>query len=314
MDPDLMAWLDHLRGERRASPHTLRAARGDVGALSRWLDDRALRDAGLQDLRGWLAHGSRRPAPATTARRIAHLRSFYAFLVRSGRIEVSPALRLKAPRVPRKTPRFVDVGEAAAIVEQPAQEGWYRLRNRDLLELIYGAGLRVSEAVALDHLHLHLRQRLVRVRGKGDKERVVPFGPPAEEALRSWMARLDGVGPVFRNNRGTRLSSRSAWRIVREAGANNGVAGLHPHALRHSCATHLLGAGADLRAIQEQLGHASLSTTQRYTHVDAAHLLSVYRAAHPHARAGDPDGDQPEPRSQAEDHAPAPADRSDSLS
>ena len=157
---------------------------------------------------------------------------------------------------------------------------------------MYGAGLRVSEAAGLDAGDLDLEARLVKVLGKGNKERVVPFGPPAAEALRSWLdeagagAVEDLRAPLFRNRFGGRLSVRAMWRIVRDAGASNGLAGVHPHALRHSCATHLLGSGADLRSIQEQLGHSSLSTTQRYTHVDPAHLLEVYRRAHPTAGPG----------------------------
>jgi integrase/recombinase XerC len=264
----------------------MRAARGDLGSLAEWLGDRPLREADLSHLRRWLARDPvRRPAPATTARRVAHLRAFYAWMVERGRLDRSPAERLKAPRVPRRTPRFLDVDEAAEVVERPTQSGWFAVRNRALLELLYGAGLRVSEAVALDVSHLDLASGLVRVEaGKGDKDRVVPFGPPAAAALRDWIAEMGGSGALFRNNRGGRLSARSAWRIVRDAGAQSGIHDLHPHALRHSCATHLLGAGADLRAIQEQLGHASLGTTQRYAHIDAAHLMRVYRASHPRAR------------------------------
>ena len=286
MDADLEAWARHLRGERGASPHTLRAARGDLGSLAEWLGDVPLRAADLSHLRRWLARDPvRRPAPATTARRVAHVRAFFRWMVERGRLERSPADRLKAPRVPRRTPRFLDLGEAAEVVETPPQSGWFAVRNRALLELLYGAGLRVSEAVALDGEHLDLAAGLVRVEGgKGDKDRVVPFGPPASDALRQWLALVGIEGAVFRNNRGGRLSSRSAWRIVRDAGAQSGIHDLHPHALRHSCATHLLGAGADLRAIQEQLGHASLATTQRYAHIDATHLMRVYRASHPRAR------------------------------
>lgn len=285
MDQDLAAWLSYRRAEQGASPHTLRAAEGDLQALSDWLE-RPLREAALLDLRRWLASPRRRPRPATLARRVSHLRTFYAWLHRRGHLEVDPALRLKAPKVPQTSPRFLDVGAAAEVVERPAQSGWFQLRNRALLELLYGAGLRVSEAVSLDVHDVRLRDRWVRVVGKGSKERLAPFGPPAAEALQAWIAEMGGEGALFRNNRGGRLSARSAWRIVRDAGANNGVGGLHPHALRHSCATHLLGAGADLRVIQEQLGHASLSTTQRYTHLDAAHLLATYRAAHPRAQLG----------------------------
>lgn len=297
LDPDLQRWLDHLRAERAASPHTLRAYLGDVGSLAEWLatTDRPLRAAGLTDLRAWLARagrGGKRLAPATMARRIAAVRSFFRWLQRTGAVEHDPAARLVAPKVPRKTPRFLDVDEAAAVVEQPTQQGWYRLRNQALLELIYGGGLRVGEAADLDLDAVDLDARVVRVLGKGAKERVVPFGPPAADALGRWRdSRGDAPGALFLNRHGGRLSARSMWRIVRDAGAANGVPGTHPHALRHSCATHMLGSGADLRGIQEQLGHASLSTTQRYTHVDAAHLLRVYRGAHPRARQADDDAD-----------------------
>jgi integrase/recombinase XerC len=295
-DPDLDAWLGALKAQRAASAHTLRAYRGDLQGLAahQAAAGASLRSARLGDLRAWLARsGTRRQdrptvplSPATRARRIAAVRSFYRWMVEAGRLDRDPSARLGAPRVPRRAPRFLDVDEAAEVVEEPTQEGPLRARNAALLELLYGAGLRVGEAVALDWLHLDLDERLVRVLGKGRKQRVVPFGPPAAEALRAWATWCgeDG-GPVFRNRDGGRLSARSAWRIVRDAGRARGIAGLHPHALRHSAATHLLNAGADLRAIQEQLGHASLSTTQRYTHVDAAHLLAVYRRAHPRAGA-----------------------------
>jgi len=290
MEPHLNRWLDHLRGERGYSPHTIRAYQSNVSSLSNFLQsrDKALAQAGLLELRAWLSQerlgGQNRGkarAPATMARKVAAIRSFYRWMLREGHIKTSPAARLQSPRVPKKAPRFLDIPEAAAVVEQPHQTGWFQVRNRALLELIYGAGLRVSEAVALDTIALDLRNNLVRVMGKGSKERIVPFGPPAAEALQNWMTEIPAEGPLFLNRFGRRLSSRSAWKITRDAGITNGISGLHPHALRHSCATHLLGAGADLRAIQEQLGHASLSTTQRYTHVDAAHLLAVYRSAHP---------------------------------
>lgn len=304
MDADLARWLDHLRAEKGASPHTLRAYGRELGSLSERLAERErrLREATLWDLRSWLARDTergprRRPSPATLARRAAAVRSFFRWMVRVGELPSSPAERLSSPKVPSRSPRFLDVDEAADVVEQPAQSGWFRLRNRALLELLYGAGLRVSEAVGLDTADLDLDERLVRVLGKGGKERVVPFGPPAAEALGAWLdasgGRRSAPRPLFLNRWGRRLSSRAAWQITRDAGAANGIAHTHPHALRHSCATHLLGSGADLRAIQEQLGHASLSTTQRYTHVDAAHLLRVYRQSHPRASAGDAGGEAP---------------------
>jgi site-specific recombinase XerD len=299
MDHHLTNWSAYLQGERGCSPHTLRAYETTLSSLSAFLGERGrnLADASLMDLRGWLSHQrtAGRPAgkplaPATMARKVAAVRSFYRWMIREKHVESSPAARLKNPKIPRKTPRFLDIPEAAVVVEQPHQQGWFHARNRALLELMYGAGLRVSEAVSLDVQNLDLHSRLVRVMGKGKKERVVPFGPPAAEAIRSWLTLRPPDGALFLNRYHKRLSSRSAWRIVREAGLANGVSGLHPHALRHSCATHLLGSGADLRAIQEQLGHASLSTTQRYTHVDAAHLLKVYRAAHPRSGNEGSDG------------------------
>lgn len=294
MDRDLQRWMEYLRAEKGASKHTLRAYQSNLSRLSTHLQDRdkQLRTANLLDIRAWLSAdrisrtGGKPLAPASMARRISAVRSFYRWMLREDHVQADPTARLSSPKVPRKSPRFLDVQDASAVVERPTQQGWYQTRNRALLELMYGAGLRVSEAVGLDVTHVDLDERLVRVFGKGSKERIVPFGPPAAQALGEWIEQMGGEGALFRNRSGGRLSSRSAWRIVRDAGLNNGVVGTHPHALRHSCATHLLGAGADLRTIQEQLGHASLTTTQRYTHVDAAHLLNVYRAAHPTAQGG----------------------------
>ena len=298
MDQHLRDWATYLRDERGYSPHTLRAYVANLSGLSNFLGDRnqTLQTATLTDLRAWLSATRTRGRPnghslaaSTMARNVAAIRSFYRWMIRQHHIESSPAARLKNPKIPQKTPRFLDVPEAAIVVENPHQSGWFHTRNCALLELIYGAGLRVSEAVALDIIDLDRNNRLVRVMGKGKKERVVPYGPPAAAALEQWLQARAPDGPLFLNRYRRRLSARSAWRVVRDAGMVNGVSGLHPHALRHSCATHLLGSGADLRTIQEQLGHASLSTTQRYTHVDAAHLLNVYRSAHPRAAKGDPD-------------------------
>jgi site-specific recombinase XerD len=304
MDPDLSRWLDHLRAECGASENTRKAYGRDVAELAKHMAQKGgrLRDVELIDARSWLATAGsgKRLAPATRARKIAAARGFFNFLLRAEVRTHNPMDRLRAPRVPKRTPRFLDVHEAALVVEAPTQSGLLHLRNRALLELIYGAGLRVGEAVGADIHDVDTDERLIRVRGKGGKERIVPFGPPAAKAIADWAGQLDQLGSaaeekaLFRNNRGGRLSARSAWRIVRDAGASHGIHKVHPHALRHSCATHLLGAGADLRTIQEQLGHASLTTTQRYTHVDAAHLLRVYRAAHPHAGTA-PDMEDVEP-------------------
>lgn len=289
MDPDLAAWLDHLAAEATRSPHSLRARGGDLRACLDALAaaGRTARDATLTDLRRWLAMSEAR-APASLARRVSSARSFFAWMVDTGRRPDDPAKRLRAPRVPRTLPDTLEVPAAAAIVETPPHGGRLGLRDRALLELLYGAGLRVSEAVGLDWDAVDLGARLVRVTGKGDKERVVPFGPPCADALDAWRAAGSGAGAVFRNRAGGRLSTRSAWQIVHDAGRFAGEDGVHPHTLRHAAATHMLAGGADLRAIQEQLGHESLSTTQRYTQVDVAHLLRVYRAAHPRARQSPP--------------------------
>ena len=296
----LHRYLEFLRVERGLSPHTLRAYGSELRSLHRFLVDRGLGSdpldrASLSELRGYLAS---RPAGshATNARRIAALRGYYRYLVRSDQRVDDPTARLVGPKVPRHLPRFLQVDEASEVVENPTQQGWYRLRNVALLELAYGAGLRASELAALNRGDLDLEERLVSVRaGKGRKQRLVPFGPPAARALVRWLDERD-LGrdqPAFLNRDGGRLSVRAIHRIVRDAGVNNGVAGVHPHALRHSFATHLLSQGADLRSIQELLGHASLSTTQRYTHISMDQLSEAHRRAHPHARPA-PDGELPD--------------------
>lgn len=306
MSEFLGQWTAYLKGERGVSEHTIRAYLGDLSRLERHLATRevTLAQATHQDIRSWLAAGTPRPdkparrlSSATLSRRIAAARNFYRWMVRAEHLADSPAERLTTPRIPRSTPRFLDVNEAAAVVENPRQSGWFQLRNRALMELLYGSGVRIGEAVSLDVKDIDLDENMVLIeQGKGRRDRVVPFGPPAASALATWITAMGGEGALFRNKNGGRLSSRSARQIVRDAGVNNGVPQVHPHALRHSCATHLLGAGADLRSIQEQLGHASLSTTQRYTHVDAAHLLRVYRSSHPRAQRealADASTDQP---------------------
>lgn len=286
MTDAISRFLSFLRAERGASRHTLRAYAADLDALSASLRERGrdLCAARLVDLREHLARLG--PcAPATLSRRVSCYRSFYRWAVGQGLLSASPAERLRTPKLPRRLPRVLLEEEAAVLVEHPAQEGWYNLRNRALLELMYGAGLRVGELSALDRGDLDLEARLVRVRsGKGRKDRVVPFGPPAEQALREYLATLAGEGrALFRNVRGGRLTVRAMHTITRNSGVRSGLVGVHPHALRHSCATHMLGGGADMRSIQEQLGHASLSTTQRYAQLSPEQLLAVYREAHPHA-------------------------------
>ena len=284
----ISSFLEVMRVERGASPHTLKGYRIDLQALEVHLQEKGtdLLGASLAHLRMHLARlAGESPAPATTRRRLAAYRSFYRWALREELIKDSPADRLVTPKAQIHVPRFLDVAEACEMVESPIQKGWFLQRNRALLELIYGAGIRVAEAASLDVIDVDLKACLVNVRtGKGRKERIVPFGPPAADALQSWIqVRGAAAKALFLNKNSGRLSVRSMHRIVRDSGLKNGMVGVHPHALRHSCATHMLAGGADLRAIQEQLGHASLSTTQRYAHVSVEQLINVYRGSHPRA-------------------------------
>lgn len=289
----------YLETEKRCSPNTVSTYRRTLEELRAYLASEGLPlDATrlhVVALRGWLASMFERCSNATLARKIATVRSFYRFLLRKGLATQNPAATLKSPKVKRKLPRFLTVDEAFRVVEAPEEDAARPepLRRRDaaMLELLYGAGLRVSELAGLTLASIE--GRAVRVVGKGHKERLVPFGGPAERALEAYLAvrpSLRGKNgeqhpdALFLGRYGTALSTRQIAKIVHRYGAlGAGRGDLHPHALRHSCATHLLDAGADLRSIQELLGHASLSTTQRYTHVSVDRLMEVYDRAHPMA-------------------------------
>jgi integrase/recombinase XerC len=249
-------------------------------------------------VRGWLAREAATCGPVSIGRKLSTVRSFYRFLVMVGIAPSNPARAVQAPRRPRRLPEVLPEADVAALVEAPLDGSPLALRDRAFLELLYSSGLRVTELTSLDLDDLDLPQGLVRVRGKGGKERVVPVGGPAREALRRFLdegrpALLSGPdgararGALFVNYRGGRLTARSvARRLDRWVAAAGLPRHVHPHVLRHCFATHLLGNGADLRGIQELLGHASLSTTQRYTHLDWKRLAEVYDAAHPRARTG----------------------------
>jgi integrase/recombinase XerC len=309
------AFVTHLAGEKRASPNTIDAYGRDLDTLLTFVADRnaSLGSRGgraldvtrldVYVLRAWLGDIARGLKPTSVARKIASVRAFCRWMKRQGLVDGNPAAELGTPKMRRELPTFLSAEDAATVMEMPSPEitGAARaedavaLRDRALLELLYAGGLRVSEACTLDIGQLSLSDRTVRVMGKGRKERIVPIGAKAVEALARWLAarnelahsRTGKIDPnaVFVSTRGRRLGPRAAQLIVRRYGmAALGRSDLHPHALRHTCATHLLDGGADLRAIQEMLGHASLSTTQRYTHVSVAHLLAVYDAAHPLAK------------------------------
>ena len=306
----------YMRDERRASSNTLRAYGRDLYELYTYAQEHALPlDAArlnITSLRAFLSETSRRCSAATLARKVAAVRAFYRFLKRRGAIERDSGTLLRAPKVPKQLPTILVVDDAAAVVTEPSEGAATEalgLRDRAMLELLYGAGARVAEVASLSLERLDLGQRTVRVHGKGDKERVLPLGGPAISALQEYLA----VRPELRSRRtgkqdpralflgryGTKLGVRQIRALVKRYGMRAlGHADVHPHALRHSCATHLLDAGADLRGIQELLGHASISTTQRYTHVSVDRLLEVYARAHPLARAQTlPAPDAKKPRS-----------------
>ncbi|HZR82516.1 MAG TPA: tyrosine-type recombinase/integrase [Candidatus Binatia bacterium] len=293
-DPAIAEYLESMRVERRASPHTLRAysaelerLRSDVApdGAARWADVDADR------LRRFLARRAEEVGRRSLARTVAVVRSFFAFAKRRGRVASNPAAAIGSPRFTRALPRYVPESDvdrlfraSSAIPDEAAA------RDVALLEVLYGSGLRASEAVALDWRDVSLDDRRAHVRGgKGGKDRFVPLGEPATEALRRLAAiarpatSRRGADPVFRNRRGGRLAVRSVGRIVADRLRAAGLTPVNPHALRHSCATHLLDHGADLRAIQELLGHASLATTERYTHVSLARLRAAYTKFHPRA-------------------------------
>ncbi len=282
-------YLAHLRAEQDASPHTIRAYSRVLRELSALLGERALHTATRFDLRTYLARAG--GSSATMAQRIAALRAYFRWAMREGLVAEDATERLARPRVKRSLPRVLEAAEAEALVENAAggeREGapGVALRNTAILELAYGAGLRVSELSGVDVRDLDLVGGLVHVReGKGRKDRRVPIGPPAIEALVAYLAGR-ASGPVFLNPSGTRLGTRSIHTIVHRSGVKNGLADVHPHALRHSFATHLLQNGADIRSIQELLGHASLSTTQRYAAIDLDRLRETWQASHPLAQRG----------------------------
>lgn len=288
----------HLSLERSRSPHTRRAYLGDLASLiehTSGTSGSGPQQVRLVDLRSWLAaQVSAGAARSTLARRVASIRTYFGWALATGRIDADPSARLAAPRPDRALPPVLRAGQATALMDVAklaADDGdAVRIRNRAMLELLYASGIRVGELVAVDVDDLDLGRDVVTVIGKGDKQRVVPFGKPARAALGDWLtARPELVtaasGPaLFLGRRGRRVDPRQVRGVLHEALRHVPDApDLGPHGLRHTAATHLLDGGADLRAVQELLGHASLATTQIYTHVSVDRLRASYRQAHPRA-------------------------------
>lgn len=283
------SWLET---ERRASPNTVLAYRRDLASLLEIVGDKNVAAIDIYKLRSWLGGLARTHSPASIARKIAAIRTWMRFLVRRGHLEKSVADELAMPKVRRPLPTFLSPDAAAEVMTAPGDD---KARDAAILELLYGSGLRVSELSNLDRTDIDLRNMSARVIGKGNKERIVPIGEKCKEALDAYLeirptlvhpkTRAQDPDALFLSQRGGRLTVRAVQNIVQKYGALGvGRGDLHPHALRHTCATHLLDGGADLRSIQEILGHSSLSTTQRYTHVSMDHLLRAYDAAHPLAK------------------------------
>ncbi|MBW3621016.1 MAG: tyrosine recombinase [Actinobacteria bacterium] len=292
----LEAFRDHLVWQRGASANTVAAYVRDVSDLARFCVELSIVDPGeveLLVLRRYLADlGERGLARATVARRASTVRSFFSFLARAGHVERDPAQLLGTPKQGRTLPRVLRPEQVAALLLVPDTSAPAGLRDRALLELLYATGARVAEACGLDLGALDLPQGLVRLFGKGQKERIVPLGEPSIDALRAYLdagrPALSGgtaTDALLLNGRGGRLGTRDARTIVERSGRVAGVGHVTPHTLRHSYATHLLEGGADLRAVQELLGHASLATTQRYTHLSRGQLVEIHATAHPRARS-----------------------------
>jgi len=293
------AYTRHVRDVRRLSPATVRAYAADLADLADSTGDVELSDIDLEHLREWLWRATKRgDARSTIARRTAAARGFFAWALETGLATTDPSLRLVAPKRGRTLPHVAAADAVGDLLDQLARtaaEGDpIALRNHALLEMLYGSGIRVSELCGLDLDDIDHDRRTARVTGKGSKERVVPFGAPAAAALDAYLVRGrpvlsarrdDGsaLRAIFLGARGARLGPRATYEVVsRVLGPVVGSA-VGPHALRHSAATHLLDGGADLRTVQELLGHASLGTTQIYTHVSSERLAATYRLAHPRA-------------------------------
>ncbi len=289
------AFQRYLATERRLSPLTVKGYCADLGffvdfAVSKLGDFDPAKVKKLL-VRSYLKSlYDESLSPATIGRRLAAVRAYFRFLVRTGVLEQNPADAVRTPKLDKRTPRFLSADDAARLVEAPKGDEATAVRDRAILELCYSSGLRVSEVSNLDLGDVDLAQKLVRVLGKGNKTRLVPIGSYALAALRAYLPRRpelcgkeEHATALFRSSRGGRMGPRAIQRLVEQSRLSCQQAGATPHWLRHACATHMLASGADLRSIQELLGHSSLSTTQKYTHIQVEMLMQTYDKAHPRA-------------------------------
>ncbi|HEY2381201.1 MAG TPA: tyrosine recombinase XerC [Terriglobia bacterium] len=297
MEDEIEAFVEALRN-RAVSEHTLVAYEGDIRSFAAFIETKKIALEAIDHIaiRDFLGHlYELKLEKSSVARKLACIRTFFRFLVREGRLKANPAELIATPRLPKKLPSYLPEAEAAIVVESPQGTAWIDFRDRAILELLYGSGIRLRELVGLNDDSLDMPQRLVKVLGKGRKQRIVPFGEFAAQALTAYIevrkrerfseSAEAGPPPLFVNTRGRRMNPRSVQFVVEKTRLSL-LSGRHlsTHTLRHTFATHLLERGADLRAIQELLGHASLKTTQKYTHVSLEHLRAEYDKAHPKAK------------------------------
>lgn len=282
-------FITYLKAEIGVSPHTVRAYTKDLQEFSSFID-KAPEEVDNLDIRGFLASlHHRKLMKSSISRKLATIRAFFKYLHREGYVKKNPAKLVSSPKVPKNLPKFLDIDETFSLMDAPSGETFKPARDRAILELLYSSGLRVAELTSLDISDINMKDALVRVKGKGRKERILPIGSKAMGAVQNYLPERISIkkksSALFLNSRGGRLTQRSVRRILLDYSKMiNLKSDLSPHTLRHTFATHLLHEGADLRSIQELLGHSSLSTTQKYTHVDIGHLTEVYDKAHPMAK------------------------------
>jgi integrase/recombinase XerC len=281
-------YLTHLSKERRLSPHTDSSYRRDLVAFADWCDGQDIGAWSGIDSQHVRVHAARCHrdglAPRSIQRRLSALRGFFEYLIREGELKQNPAAEIRAPKAPKRLPKALDVDRMSRLLQKPG------VRDLAIMELFYSSGLRLAELVGLDLVDLDLKDRTVRVLGKGSKTRIVPVGAQAVVALQAWLRERTslanlGENAVFVGRNGRRLGARAVQLRVAEFAKRAGIdVKVHPHLFRHSFATHLLESSQDLRGVQELLGHANISTTQVYTHLDFQHLARIYDAAHPRAK------------------------------
>ena len=291
MNELLESFIKHLSDERNYSEHTVKAYRGDLENFRDFLlkEEKEIEDADIATINAYVSTLYGKNSPSSVERKVSAIRSFFSYLVRKGLATQNPAKLVRTPKKEKHLPVFLSVDEVFNLVDvKDSEKNPLRVRDRAILELLYSSGLRVSELAGATLADLSMGEAIMRVRGKGNKERIVPVGSKALSALGEYLDIRGTLKPasdrIFLNSRGGGITTRSLARIIKKYGLVSGISkNVSPHVLRHSFATHLLAGGADLRAIQEMLGHASLSTTQRYTHLSVERIMEVYDKTHPNA-------------------------------